>query len=108
VCTHSEHQARTIKILQSLCASHKILVQAAMYFRTICLSKAICLLFRIGMDGLNPKICGCKFSHPCTQFCGGGGQFPYISPIFGVLRGTLLKMLLCTNYFSDFKILHSF
>jgi hypothetical protein len=24
VCTHSEHQARTIKILQSLCASHKI------------------------------------------------------------------------------------
>jgi hypothetical protein len=24
VCTHSEHQARTIKILQSLCVSHKI------------------------------------------------------------------------------------
>jgi hypothetical protein len=24
VCTHSEHQARTIKILQSLCVRHKI------------------------------------------------------------------------------------
>jgi hypothetical protein len=24
VCTQSEHQARTIKILQSLCVSHKI------------------------------------------------------------------------------------
>jgi hypothetical protein len=24
VCTHSEHQARTVKILQSLCVSHKI------------------------------------------------------------------------------------
>jgi hypothetical protein len=24
VCTHSEHQARTIKILQSLCVSHEI------------------------------------------------------------------------------------
>jgi hypothetical protein len=24
VCTHSEHKARTIKILQSLCVSHKI------------------------------------------------------------------------------------
>jgi hypothetical protein len=26
MCTHSEHQARTIKILQSMCVSHKIVV----------------------------------------------------------------------------------
>jgi uncharacterized Tic20 family protein len=50
VCTHSEHQARTIKILQSLCVSHKI-VETYSNQHTQCILSdpcQLCSILRLG------------------------------------------------------------
>jgi hypothetical protein len=50
VCTHSEHQARTIKIPQSLCVSHKIVETYRKSAYTVYLVWSLPVMVRIELD----------------------------------------------------------